>query len=194
MGELLGAISPGLGGSGRQTSFCPNSDYIAMSETLFGPKQLHSWAAALFARPEASLAHKGLCLFINVNPVQKQAGCRSWSFTSPTKLTSLMDMIFWAKNCNRDSCEDKKMMVMVGWWWSSPLPIVNQSLDQKLLQPFSLSPTLFWWKQMIPHQTSSYWLGNGERVKKDDGRCCWINQESGRASQVMIRLHPKKYI
>ena len=34
-------------------------------------------------------------------------------------------------------------------------------------------------KQMIPHQTSSYWLGNGERVKKDDRRC-WINQESGR--------------
>ena len=59
-----------------------------------------------------------------------------------------------------------------------PFPIVNQSLDQELFQPFSPSLQRFSRKQMIQHQTSSYWLGNGERVKKDDGRC-WINQESG---------------
>ena len=59
-----------------------------------------------------------------------------------------------------------------------PFPIVNQSLDQELFQPFSPSLQRFSRKQMIQHQTSSYWLGNGERVKKDDGRC-------------RNRLHPK---
>ena len=125
----------GGGGSGRQTSFCPNSDYIAMSEPLFGPKQLHSWAA-LFARPEASLAHKGLCLFMLM--VQKQPSCRSWSFTSPSKLSSLMDM-----NCKGDGFEKDDDgyggMIMV-------LPPPNcESISRSGAVPtlFSLSPTLF---------------------------------------------------
>ena len=115
-----------------------------MSETLFGPKQLHSWAAALFARPEASLAHKGLCLFINVDR------CKNKQAAGPGRLPLQQN---WPHSWTwffGQRIATEIVLKRMGWWWSSPLPIVNQSLDQKLLQPFSLSPTLFWWETNDP--------------------------------------------
>ena len=67
-------FSEGGGGGGRQTSFCPNSDYIAMSKPLFGPKQPNG----LICRPgPPSHTKTFVCLY------------------HPTKTTSLQGVLLW---------------------------------------------------------------------------------------------------
>ena len=65
-------FSEGGGGGGRQTSFCPNSDYIAMSEPLFGPKQPNG----LICRPGPPHTQRPLFVYITL---QKQPRCRAYS-------------------------------------------------------------------------------------------------------------------
>ena len=67
-------FSEGGRGGGRQTSFCPNSDYIAMSKPLFGPKQPNG----LICRPgPPSHTKTFVCLY------------------HPTKTTSLQGVLLW---------------------------------------------------------------------------------------------------
>ena len=62
------------GGGGRQTSFCPNSDYIAMSKPLFGSKQPNG----LICRPgPPSHTKTFVCLY------------------HPAKTTSLQGVVLW---------------------------------------------------------------------------------------------------